>query len=76
MENEIEKKYLRQKDLAARYGISTTQIYNLVKTGRLPEPMRLHNMKVWPIELIENIDKKNNFEYFQYIGPEWSEGMK
>lgn len=65
------KKYLRQKDLAVRYNVSEQHIMNLVKAGKFPPPMRLHNMKLWPIELLDRIDNENNNEYMKGLDEKW-----
>lgn len=65
------KKYLRRKDLAIRYSVSTQHIYNLIKSGELPPPMVLHGAKVWPIELIESIDAERNVAYIQTLSRKW-----
>ena len=67
----VGKKYLRQKDLAIRYNVSEQHIYNLIKAGKFPPPMKYQNMKVWPIELLDKIDSKNNSEYLDSLDEKW-----
>ena len=70
-EFDSEKRYLRQKDLAARYNVSPIYIYNLVKSGVLPPPMKFEGLKVWPIELIERIDSERNQKYIESLPEKW-----
>lgn len=66
-----EKKYLRQKDLAIRYNVSEQHIYNLIKAGVFPPPMKMNNIKVWPIELLDKIDREKNREYIEGLDEKW-----
>ena len=73
---DLEKKYLRKKDLARRYGVSEAAIYNWVKMGKLPEPMKFHGMKLWPLELIEHLDLERNIEYLEGLDKKWQTILK
>lgn len=72
----IEQKYLRQKDLAIRYGVSAALIYQMVKTKKLPPPMTINGVKVWPIELIESIDNARNSKYLENLDGTWKQCLK
>lgn len=64
---EPEKKYLRINDVAKRYSISRTTLQRLINDGYFPPPMRFYKMKVWPVEMIEAIDKLRNNRYLDKI---------
>ena len=61
------KKYFRIKDLMTRYGYSRGHITNLIKAGTLPPPLIFNNVKQWPIEVIETIDRQRNRKYFDTL---------
>ena len=61
------KKYVRLNELAERYGYSCRQTIRLVKTGILPQPMSLGAAKVWPIEVLEEIDKQREDTYREQL---------
>lgn len=68
----MEKKYLRWNDLSERYGVTKATITNMVKSNLLPKPMTIGTLKVWPIDLIDSIDKKNDNAYYKTIDPVWN----
>jgi predicted DNA-binding transcriptional regulator AlpA len=63
----ISQKYMRIKDIMNRYGYSRGHVSNLVKDGALPPPMVLNNVKLWPAEVIEAIDRQRDKEYYQQL---------
>jgi predicted DNA-binding transcriptional regulator AlpA len=67
----LQKKYLRQRDLAVRYNVSEQHITNLIKKGEFPPPMKRNNMNVWPVELLDRIDNDMNQKYFEKLGKKW-----
>lgn len=49
--------YLSDNQLAARFGISRNSIWRLVKTGQLPEPIRLFKSTTrWRVADIEQFE--------------------
>jgi predicted DNA-binding transcriptional regulator AlpA len=60
----ISQKYMRIKDIMNRYGYSRGHVTNLVNAGTLPPPMIVRNVKVWPIEVIEAIDRQRDKTYY------------
>jgi predicted DNA-binding transcriptional regulator AlpA len=68
---DIQKKYLRQRDLAVRYNISEQHISNLIKRGEFPPPMKRNNMNMWPVELLDRIDNDLNQKYFEDLAGKW-----
>jgi predicted DNA-binding transcriptional regulator AlpA len=68
---ELQKKYLRQRDLAVRYNVSEQHIVNLVKRGEFPPPMKRNNMNMWPVELLDRIDNDLNQKYFEDLAGKW-----
>jgi predicted DNA-binding transcriptional regulator AlpA len=44
---EPQERFLRAKDLRARYGIADATIYRWVDSGKLPEPEHLNGIRVW-----------------------------
>lgn len=67
----IEKKYYRQKDLAERYSVSAAYINTLIKRGNMPKPMKWNGVRLWPIELIEKIDREMNEKYIEKLADKW-----
>lgn len=67
----METQYLRHKDLAARYNVSRVYVYNLIKEGKLPPPMKIKNVSVWPVELIDKIDSERNKKYIESLPEKW-----
>lgn len=52
-------KFLRKRDVAERYGITTRSVERLVKDKRLPRPVfPLHNkIPMWPEEVLDESDR-------------------
>jgi predicted DNA-binding transcriptional regulator AlpA len=48
------KKYVRCRDLCARYGdVHPKTIYRRVEAGLLPEPMKINGVNHWRLDQIE-----------------------
>lgn len=43
----LQERFLRAKDLEARYGISHATLYRWVNSGKLSKPEYLNNQRVW-----------------------------
>lgn len=59
--NEVraEQLFFRAKDIAQILGISRASVYmNLVKSGLLPEPIKLDKISLWKKEDVETLIKK------------------
>jgi excisionase family DNA binding protein len=51
--------YLTRKEVAAKLGISPATIYNLMKSGELPQPVRWSRTVLrWPLREIEEYEQK------------------
>jgi prophage regulatory protein len=50
-----EKKYLlRQKDVTAMVGFKATTLYNLIREGKFPAPLKMGTISLWSVEDIDN----------------------
>ena len=48
--------YVTREELAKRLRVTPQTITNLVKRGRLPEPLRLSDRTLrWPLDAIQNL---------------------
>lgn len=66
-QNKKNNKYLRIKDLMDWYGFSRGHVTNLVENGTLPPPQIFGGVKMWPRDLIEEIDRKREEAYHQQL---------
>lgn len=67
MQAKTVKKYLRINDVAYRYGVSRSKITKMINDGELPEPMILSGVKVWPVEVIEKMDRLRDDVYYDEV---------
>ena len=49
----LQERFLRAKDLQARYGISHATLYRWVNSGKLPNPEYLNSQRVWRQSVLE-----------------------
>lgn len=54
----MERQFLTIEDLTKRYGISRTAVYNLVRRGEFPTPIKLGSLVRWHIREIEKYEEK------------------
>ena len=52
--------YLTVDQCAARYNISKRHFLRLVKSGEMPQPIKLGKVNRWPIRLLEMFEAKQN----------------
>jgi len=57
MENEKQKLFLTDLDLADRYGVCRDSIHRWKRAGRIPRPVRLGDNTVrWSLAAVENYE--------------------
>lgn len=54
----LQERFLRAKDLQARYGISHATLYRWTYAGKLPKPEFLNSQRVWRQSVIEKAEAK------------------
>ena len=58
--HEEQKRYITDKEVAARYNIARCSVWYLVKKGKLPKPWKISdNVTRWSIKVLDAHDEKN-----------------
>jgi len=54
----LNERFLRAKDIRARYSISDPTLHRWTKSGKLPEPEYMNSQRVWRQSVIEAAEER------------------